>query len=103
MKPDVKFLVIEQVLWNEVGKSMAETVKDRIRGAGGRWNRTGKLLNSIKSIEKKGGQLIVTVSDRLERDETMEMFADEILKNYLDAEVQHEIAQAVFNAFKVQK
>lgn len=101
VKDDVRFLVIGQVLWKEVGKALAETVKERIRMAGGRWNKTGKLLNSIESIDKKGGQLVVTVSDRLSRDETAEMFANEILTNLLDDEVQFEIAQAVFNAFKV--
>ena len=97
-KPDPKFILIEQVIWKEVGRAMADAVKDRMRSSG-RWVKTGALINSITTVDRKDHQLVVANTDRLGHDKVQEMFEEEILKSYLEPEVQKQIARAVFNAF----
>lgn len=99
-----KFLGIEEPDFSAVGDALADLVKERIRSApGDRWNKTGRLLNSITSVDTPNGMAVVAGSDRLQRDELAENFAEEILPQTLDEETRKEIAQAIFEAFTVNK
>jgi hypothetical protein len=99
-----KFLGIKEPDFASVGASLAETIKQRIRDApGNRWNKTGRLLASISAVERNGGVAVVASSDRLQRDEVAQKFADEIIPADIGKATRDAIAKAVFAAFKVEK
>jgi len=103
-KTKPKFLGIKEPDFTATGEALAELIKERIRSApGNRWNKTGRLLASISSVEKKDGVVVVAGNDRLQRDETAQLFAQEVLPRDLDDETRAEIARAIFNAFTVEK
>jgi hypothetical protein len=67
------------------GTPLAEACAARVRAdvaaaPGSRWNRTGKLLGSVAA----DGTAVVVTADRLQRDETAQLFADECVKDPTD-------------------
>ena len=99
-----KFLGVEEPDFSAVGDELADTIKERINSApGDRWNKTGRLLNSITAVNTKDGMAVVAGSDRLQRDDLAQKFADEILTSDLDEETRAAIAKAIFGAFTVDK
>jgi hypothetical protein len=103
-KSEVETLDINEPDFGDAGKALAELIKRRIVSApGNRWNKTGRLLRSIAAVERHDGVSVVATSDRLQRDEVAQLFADEILPGDIDASTRTAIAEAVFDAFKVNK
>lgn len=99
-----KFLRVAQPDFTDVGASLAETIKQRIRDApGDRWRKTGRLLASISAVDRNGGVAVVAGGDRLQRDEVAQKFADEIIPADIGEATRAAIAEAVFAAFKVEK
>jgi hypothetical protein len=99
-----KFLGVKEPDFSEAGSALADLIRRRILAApGGRWNRTGRLLGSIATIENGGRISVIAGGDRLQRDELAQKFADEIIPTDLDEETRTAIAEAIFNSFKVEK
>lgn len=98
----MKFLEIGQPDFTEAGDALVALIKRRIQSApGGRWNKTGRLLNSIHAEVNKGRVVVVASGDRLQRDDLAEKFAAEILSDSsVDAATRGAIAVAVFGAIK---
>lgn len=64
-----------------VTKAAASHVRDTIASHGERWNRTGRLRESIKA---EGDQVVCTAGDRLGDDDIAQRFADECLTDPTD-------------------
>ena len=86
-------------------EKIAERIKRAIQNAPGeKWNRTGKLLQSIRAVSSSDGSAGVAVaSDRLERPELMQQFMDEIVPVDLDKATQTAIADATHDAIEVDE
>ena len=80
-------------------KAVADRIKRAIAAAPGtRWNKTGRLLGSIKA----NGEQVVAAADRLKSDEVAARFADEIMPTDIDQKTHDAIAQAVYDSIKVE-
>lgn len=94
---------LDQVQLGRVAARIRDRIKRAIDAApGDRWNRTGQLLSSIRSIEDTDGSAAVTVApDRLQSDALAKLFADEIIPPDLDERTRQEIAKAVHDAINI--
>lgn len=89
----------------EVADSLADQVKQSISSQpGDRWNKTGKLLGSIRSAASGDGTAAVVASaDRLQDDELAQRFADEVLANDLDSHTRQVLERQLHQLFTVEE
>ena len=87
-----------------VAAAIAAKIKSAIGAApGDRWDRTGKLLGSIRMVEAASGSVAVAhAPDRLQHESLRQKFADECLPDpRTDMRVRNAIAKVVHDAITV--
>jgi len=70
----------------------------------GKWNKTGHLLQSLKTQVDSSGKAAVTVAnDRLNTDDLAQLFFDEIVPHDLDNDALEALGEAVKQALVTEE
>lgn len=88
-----------------IATAIVARVKSAIESAvGDRWDKTGRLLSSVRMVESPTGAAGVAIAeDRLQNEHTRQLFADECLPDPTnDTRVRNAIAKVVHDAINVE-